>query len=97
MLAGHETTANALGSAMYHLAVHEVVKFFVEITDNLADERFFQEIQQKLRNEAIEWLGNAPEDIIPTVEQSKNMVFLNMVIKEVYFSFNILKKNVLTL
>ncbi|KAG2211279.1 hypothetical protein INT47_006399 [Mucor saturninus] len=63
MLAGHETTANALGSAMYHLAVH-------------------QEIQQRLRDEAIEWLGDAPEDIIPTVEQSKNMVFLNMVIKE---------------
>ncbi|KAI7897291.1 cytochrome P450 [Mucor mucedo] len=63
ILAGHDTTANALGSAMYYLANHK-------------------DFQQKLRDEAIHYLGDAPCDVIPTVEQTKDMPYVNMVIKE---------------
>ncbi|KAM3583176.1 hypothetical protein VKS41_004927 [Umbelopsis sp. WA50703] len=63
ILAGHDTTANALSSAFYYLAKDKA-------------------IQQKLRAEAIEYLGNEPHDVIPTVEQSKAMPYLNMVIRE---------------
>ncbi|KAI7891077.1 cytochrome P450 [Mucor mucedo] len=63
VFAGHDTTANAMASAMYYLATHK-------------------DIQQKLREEVIEFLGDAPEDVIPTVEQTKTMTYLNMVIKE---------------
>lgn len=42
-------------------------------------------IQQKLRAEAIEYLGDEPHDVIPTVEQSKAMPYLNMVIREVRY------------
>ncbi|KAI8140957.1 cytochrome P450 [Fennellomyces sp. T-0311] len=40
------------------------------------------EIQQKAREEAIRVLGNEPQDIIPTLQQTKEMIYLNMVIKE---------------
>ncbi|CAO3683430.1 unnamed protein product [Umbelopsis vinacea] len=63
ILAGHDTTANALSSSFYYLAKDKAV-------------------QQKLRAEAIEYLGDEPHDVIPTVEQSKAMPFLNMVIRE---------------
>ncbi|KAI8575071.1 hypothetical protein K450DRAFT_263489 [Umbelopsis ramanniana AG] len=63
ILAGHDTTANALSSAFYYLAKDKA-------------------IQQKLRAEAIEYLGDEPHDVIPTVEQSKAMPYLNMVIRE---------------
>ncbi|KAG1085710.1 hypothetical protein G6F42_021281 [Rhizopus arrhizus] len=62
ILAADDTTANALGSAMYFLAVN-------------------QDMQQKLREEAIAWLGDGV-DVCPTVEQTKEMPYVNMVIKE---------------
>ncbi|KAL9537251.1 hypothetical protein MBANPS3_011946 [Mucor bainieri] len=40
-----------------------------------------QDMQQKLREEAIEWLGDGA-DVCPTVEQTKEMPYLNMIIKE---------------
>lgn len=39
-------------------------------------------MQQKLREEAIAWLGDGV-DVCPTVEQTKEMPYVNMVIKEV--------------
>ena len=63
-MAGHDTTANALGTAFYYLAVNK-------------------NVQQKLRDEAIAYLGDEPTDIVPTVEQTKEMPYVNMIIKEV--------------
>jgi hypothetical protein len=40
-------------------------------------------MQQRLRDEAIEWLGDKHFDVVPTVEQTKDMPYVNMVIKEV--------------
>lgn len=42
-------------------------------------------MQQKLREEAIEWLGGDNIDVCPTVEETKDMPYVNMVIKEVSF------------
>ncbi|KAI7894926.1 cytochrome P-450 cyp509A1 [Mucor mucedo] len=41
-----------------------------------------QDIQQKAREEAIRVLGDGKYDILPTVEQTKEMVYINQVIKE---------------
>ncbi|KAI8328859.1 cytochrome P450 [Choanephora cucurbitarum] len=40
------------------------------------------ELQEKARKEALEILGDATEDVIPTIEQAKQMTYINMVIKE---------------
>jgi hypothetical protein len=40
-------------------------------------------VQDKLRKEVIEVLGNEPVDVTPTLEELKRMEYLNMVIKEV--------------
>ncbi|KAI8988312.1 cytochrome P450 [Mycotypha africana] len=40
------------------------------------------ELQEKAREEAIRVLGDSPADAIPTLEQTKELNFLNMVIKE---------------
>ncbi|CEG78030.1 hypothetical protein RMATCC62417_12694 [Rhizopus microsporus] len=42
-----------------------------------------KDIQQKLREEVLDLLGDEPVDVVPTVEQLKDMQYLNMVIKEV--------------
>jgi cholesterol 24(S)-hydroxylase len=34
--------------------------------------------------EAIHILGDEPEDVLPTLEQTKQMTYINQVIKEVY-------------
>ncbi|KAI8070961.1 cytochrome P-450 cyp509A1 [Gongronella butleri] len=62
-VAGHDTTSNALCSAVYWLARRP-------------------DIQQKARDEAIKILGDEPEDRLPTLEDTKEMTYLNMVIKE---------------
>ncbi|CEI99110.1 hypothetical protein RMCBS344292_13203 [Rhizopus microsporus] len=41
-----------------------------------------KDIQQKLRKEVLDLLGDEPVDVVPTVEQLKDMQYLNMVIKE---------------
>ncbi|KAG0177836.1 cytochrome P450-dit2 [Apophysomyces sp. BC1021] len=41
-----------------------------------------QDLQEKARKEAIHILGNEPVDVLPTVEQTKQMEYINMVIKE---------------
>ncbi|KAG0172006.1 cytochrome P450-dit2 [Apophysomyces sp. BC1015] len=41
-----------------------------------------QEIQDKMRKEALDMLGSDPVDVIPTLEQTRKMQYINMVIKE---------------
>lgn len=43
---------------------------------------FSQDIQQKAREEAIEILGDEPVDILPTVEDTKKMIYINQIMKE---------------
>lgn len=53
-----------------------------------------QHVQQKLREEIIGVLGDEPVDIVPTLEQLKEMPYLNLVIQEVnqlVFSLNIMQ------
>lgn len=40
------------------------------------------EVQQKAREEAITILGDEPMDVIPTMEDTKKMVYINQVLKE---------------
>ncbi|KAI9495017.1 cytochrome P450 [Zychaea mexicana] len=40
------------------------------------------DIQEKARQEVISILGDEPEDVLPTVEQTKQMTYLNQVMKE---------------
>ncbi|KAI8085855.1 cytochrome P450 [Gilbertella persicaria] len=40
------------------------------------------ELQEKAREEAIRVLGDAPQDIIPTIEQTKELTYINMIMKE---------------
>ncbi|KAL0082486.1 hypothetical protein J3Q64DRAFT_1850277 [Phycomyces blakesleeanus] len=61
--AGHDTTANALSSALYHLAVQ-------------------QDVQKKAREEVINVLGDEPEDVIPSIEDTRQLDYLNLIIKE---------------
>ncbi|KAI9485028.1 cytochrome P450 [Zychaea mexicana] len=63
ILAGHDTTANALAYIAYYLAIHP-------------------DIQQKVREEATRVLGDQPVDAVPTIEQSRQLPYLDMVIKE---------------
>jgi len=62
-VAGLDTTANAISSIVYFLAVHK-------------------DIQQKAREEAIAILGDAPEDVIPNIEQTKQFKFIDQIMKE---------------
>ncbi|KAI7882942.1 cytochrome P450 [Lichtheimia hyalospora FSU 10163] len=62
-IGGHDTTANALSTAIYELAVN-------------------QDMQIKARKEAIQVLGEASEDVVPTAEQTRDMPYINMIIKE---------------
>ncbi|KAJ8655901.1 hypothetical protein O0I10_008341 [Lichtheimia ornata] len=41
-----------------------------------------QDVQAKARQEAIQTLGEAPENIVPTAEQAHDMAYINMIIKE---------------
>lgn len=42
-----------------------------------------KEIQRKAREEVIAILGDQPEDVLPTIEETKQMKYLDAVIKEV--------------
>ncbi|KAI9472014.1 MAG: cytochrome P450 [Benjaminiella poitrasii] len=42
----------------------------------------YPEYQERARKEALEILGDEPEDVLPSVEQTKQMKFINQVIKE---------------
>lgn len=42
-----------------------------------------QDIQKKLREEILKTLGDEPIDVFPTLEELKQMNYLNQVIKEV--------------
>lgn len=64
-MAGHDTTSNALASAICLLSLNP-------------------DIQQRARDEAISILGDEPEDVFPTVEDTKNMEYINQIIKEVH-------------
>ncbi|CAO3609845.1 unnamed protein product [Cunninghamella echinulata] len=66
-VAGHDTTSFSLSAAMYFMAKHP-------------------EIQAKAREEINSILcpnGEVNEDILPTLEQTKQFVYLNQIIKEV--------------
>ncbi|KAI8359149.1 cytochrome P450 [Blakeslea trispora] len=41
------------------------------------------EIQQRARDEAIKIMGDEPENVVPTLEQLKQFVYINQIIKEV--------------
>lgn len=41
-----------------------------------------QEIQARARQEAISILGDEPIDVLPTVEESKQMIYINQIMKE---------------
>lgn len=43
----------------------------------------YPEIQQRAREEARSILGDSPKNIIPTVEDTKKMDYINQIIKEV--------------
>jgi len=60
MLAGHDTTANALATTLYLLAIHK-------------------DVQQKVRDEIERVLG---DNLMPTMEQQKELKYMNMVINE---------------
>lgn len=45
-------------------------------------------MQQKARDEVLGVLGDSDTDIIPSVSQTKQMNYLNMVIKEVRYRAN---------
>ncbi|CAO3623309.1 unnamed protein product [Cunninghamella blakesleeana] len=65
-VAGHDTTAFSLSAAIYYLAKHP-------------------EFQTKAREEVNRILcpnGEVDEDILPTVDQTKEFVYLNQIIKE---------------
>lgn len=42
-----------------------------------------QEIQERAREEALTILGDEPVDVLPTVRETKQMTYINQVIKEV--------------
>ncbi|KAI8138782.1 cytochrome P450 [Fennellomyces sp. T-0311] len=42
----------------------------------------YPEMQQRAREEAIKVLGDAPESVVPTMEQIQQLTYINMVIKE---------------
>lgn len=42
-----------------------------------------QEIQEKAREEAIKILGDEPVDVLPTAEETKQMSYINQIMKEV--------------
>ncbi|KXN74938.1 cytochrome P450 [Conidiobolus coronatus NRRL 28638] len=65
-LAGHDTTANTLSYALYHLARNR------DVQDKLRNE-----IYQKMNLD-----DNQEKLVVPTSEQLKNMEYLNLVIKE---------------
>ena len=46
-----------------------------------------QEIQQRAREEVISIFGDAPEDIIPSFDQLKQLDYINQIIKEVTKSY----------
>ncbi|GBC01637.1 hypothetical protein RclHR1_04270015 [Rhizophagus clarus] len=60
MLAGHDTTANALTTILYLLATHK-------------------DAQNKVREEILRVLG---DDLTPSMEQQKELKYMNMVINE---------------
>lgn len=62
-IAAHDTTASALTSAIYFLAMNK-------------------ECQRKARAEAIAVLGDAPEDVSPTVEETLQLRYISQVMKE---------------
>jgi cytochrome P450 len=85
-LAGHDTTANALSFAIHYLAENPVSKEY--ICYNLYELMLtgihikFKDIQQKAREEAIGILGDEPVDVLPTVEDTKRMTYINQIMKE---------------
>ncbi|CAG8756710.1 1916_t:CDS:2, partial [Funneliformis caledonium] len=60
MLAGHDTTANALATVLYVLATHK-------------------DVQSKVRDEILRVLN---DNLTPTIEQQRELKYMNMVINE---------------
>ena len=79
---------------MYNLATHpvsfqhlqkffctEVKKIFFLVYRSLTYLINVQDVQQKAREEAIRVLGDHPVDVCPTLEQIKEMPYIQMIIK----------------
>ncbi|ORX42927.1 cytochrome P-450 cyp509A1 [Hesseltinella vesiculosa] len=67
-IAGHDTTANALNSTVYHLASNPDIQ-----------EKARQEVIDVLCPEGE---GEQKEDVLPTMEDTKKFVYLNQIMKE---------------
>lgn len=89
-IAGHDTTALALAYTAYYLAVNpaSIIRKPIRSLHWLILDVLLQDIQRKAREEAISVLGDAPEDVLPTLEQTRQLPYINMVIKEVCFIIN---------
>jgi cytochrome P450 len=46
-----------------------------------------KEVQRRAREEVISILGDQPEDVLPTLDETKQMKYLDAVIKEVHTLF----------
>lgn len=42
-----------------------------------------KDIQSKAREEVLRVMGDAPHDVFPTLEQTRELPYINMIIKEV--------------
>ncbi|KAF7729532.1 cytochrome P450-dit2 [Apophysomyces ossiformis] len=50
--------------------------------DGVLTDEELKDVQEKARNEALKILGNDPVDIVPTVEETRRLEYIEMVIKE---------------
>ncbi|KAF7723243.1 cytochrome P450-dit2 [Apophysomyces ossiformis] len=85
-----ESELNGEGAMSNEELKSNLCVFFVAGHDTTANALSFaiyylaanQDVQRKAREEVTRILGDEPVDVLPTVEQIKNMDYLNMVIKE---------------
>lgn len=90
---GHDTTAIALSNTVYYLAVNPV--WFIRQPNPLEKCKcqswlttgVTQDIQQNAREVAITVLGDDKEDVYPTMEQTKELIYINQVMKEVSYNY----------
>ncbi|KAI9317207.1 cytochrome P450 [Dichotomocladium elegans] len=79
---GHGMTDEELRSniCIFFIAGHETTANALAFA--VCEMALHQDLQERARKEVIDVLGDAPEDIAPTVEQTRKLPFLEMFIKE---------------